>query len=80
MNPAAKEPEPKRGPNAGAQPFGYFLASEKVTRRKGETASRSTRSNGYSPNQNHRHPIAVHKKAPQKEGLPYTTRNRNQVI
>ena len=49
MNPAAKEPEPKRGPNAGAKPFGYFLASEKVTRRKGETASRNTKKNGYSP-------------------------------
>ena len=36
-------------PNAGAQPFGSFLAFEKGTRRKGETASRRTRSNGYVP-------------------------------
>ncbi|PMX01463.1 hypothetical protein C1X59_11210 [Pseudomonas sp. FW215-R2] len=35
-------------PNAGAQRFGYFGAFAKVTRRKGETASGSTRSNGYS--------------------------------
>ena len=46
MNPATKEPEPERGPYAGAQRFGYFWASAKVTRRKGETASRNTRSNG----------------------------------
>ena len=45
MNPATKEPEPRRGPYAGAKPFGYFSASGKVTRRKGETASRNTRSN-----------------------------------
>jgi len=45
MNPATKEPEPKRGPYAGAQRFGYFWASAKVTRRKGETASRNTRTN-----------------------------------
>jgi len=46
MNPATKEPEPKRGPNAGAKPFGYFGAFAKVTRRKGETASRNPQSNG----------------------------------
>ncbi len=46
MNPATKEPEPKRGPYAGAQRFGYFWASAKVTRRKGETASRHTPKNG----------------------------------
>ncbi len=49
MNPATKEPEPKRGPYAGAQRFGYFWASAKVTRRKGETATRNPRSNGYTP-------------------------------
>ncbi len=50
MNPATKEPEPKRGPYAGAKPFGYFSASGKVTRRKGETASRHTQTNGYAHN------------------------------
>jgi len=50
MNPVTKEPEPKRGPNAGAKTFGYFGAFAKVTRRKGETASRNTRSNGYAHN------------------------------
>ena len=51
MNPATKEPEPRRGPYAGAKTFGYFGAFAKVTRRKGETASSSTRSNGYVPHQ-----------------------------
>ena len=56
MNPAAKEPEPKRGPYAGAKTFGYFGAFAKVTRRKGETLSSRYRSNGYvhkskNPNQ-----------------------------
>ena len=49
MNPATKEPEPKRGPYAGAKRFGYFWASAKVTRRKGETVSGNTRSNRYTP-------------------------------
>ncbi len=48
MNPVTKEPEPRRGPNAGAQRFGYFLAFEKVTRCKSGTASGSTQNNGYS--------------------------------
>ena len=52
MNPGAKEPEPKRGPNAGAQTLGSFGASAKGTRCKSETASGSTRSNGYAPNPN----------------------------
>jgi hypothetical protein len=36
-------------PYAGAKPFGSFLAFEKGTRCKSETASGSTRSNGYAP-------------------------------
>ena len=47
MNPAAKEPEPKRGPNVRVKPFGYFGAFAKVTRRKGGTLSSRYRSNGY---------------------------------
>ncbi|WCM52227.1 hypothetical protein OH720_04185 [Pseudomonas sp. WJP1] len=34
-------------PSGGAKPFAYFLAFEKVSRRKGETISRRYRSNGY---------------------------------
>ena len=49
MNPATKEPEPKRGPNAGAKTFASFGAFAKGSRCKSETASRSPRSNGYSP-------------------------------
>jgi len=37
-------------PNAGAKPFAYFLAFEKVSRCKSGTASRNTRKNGYTPN------------------------------
>ena len=48
MNPAAKEPEPKRGPNVRVKPFGYFGAFAKVTRRQGGTLSGRYRSNGYS--------------------------------
>ncbi|MCO7629762.1 hypothetical protein NJC08_25370, partial [Pseudomonas fluorescens] len=49
MNPAAKEPEPKRGPNVRVKPFGLpFRRLEKVTRRKGETLGGHYRSNGYS--------------------------------
>ena len=36
-------------PYAGAKPFAYFSASGKVSRCKSETASGSTRRNGYSP-------------------------------
>ena len=36
-------------PYAGAKPFGSFLAFEKGTRCKSETASGITRSNGYAP-------------------------------
>ena len=36
-------------PYAGAKPFAYFSASGKVSRCKSETASGSTRSNGYAP-------------------------------
>ncbi len=43
-------PSPSEGPNAGAQTFGSFGAFAKGTRRKGETASRSTRRNGYERN------------------------------
>ncbi|WP_218585634.1 hypothetical protein, partial [Pseudomonas izuensis] len=35
-------------PSGGARAFGYF-ALFKVTRRKGETASRQYRRNGYAP-------------------------------
>ncbi len=34
-------PSHSEAPNAGAKPFGYFGAFAKVTRRKGETASRN---------------------------------------
>jgi hypothetical protein len=51
MNPATKEPEPKRGPNAGAKTFASFGAFAKGSRCKSETASSSTRSNGYVPHQ-----------------------------
>ena len=37
-------------PYAGAKPFGSFLAFEKGTRCKSETASGNIRSNGYTPN------------------------------
>ncbi|WP_218060136.1 hypothetical protein, partial [Pseudomonas bananamidigenes] len=61
-------------PNAGAQPFGYFLAFEKVTRCKSGTASRHTRSNGYSPNQPKHGRLPGHhdkqKKSPSKRGAP----------
>ena len=36
-------------PNGGAKPFGSFLAFEKGTRCKSETASRRYRRNGYVP-------------------------------
>ncbi len=35
-------------PYAGAKPFAYFLASEKVSRCKSETISRRYRRNGYT--------------------------------
>ena len=48
MNPAAKEPEPKRGPNVRVKPFWLlFRRLEKVTRRKGGTLSSRYRRNGY---------------------------------
>ena len=51
IDPGAKEPRaPASGPNVRAKPFGSFLASEKGTRRKGETASRNPQKNGYNPN------------------------------
>jgi hypothetical protein len=37
-------------PNGGAQPFGSFLAFEKGTRCKSETASSRYQRNGYAPN------------------------------
>jgi len=49
MNRATKEPEPRRGPNAGAKTFASFGAFAKGSRCKSETASRNTRSNGYAP-------------------------------
>jgi hypothetical protein len=42
-------PSPSEAPSGGAKPFAYFLAFEKVSRRKGETISRRYRSNGYAP-------------------------------
>ncbi len=51
INPGAKEPQaPASGPNVRVKRFGYFWASAKVTRRKGETLSSRYRSNGYSQN------------------------------
>ena len=47
MNLAAKEPEPKRGPNVRVKPFGYFGAFAKVTRRQGGTLGGRYSSNGY---------------------------------
>jgi len=44
-------PSLSEGPDAWGEPFGSFLAFEKGTRRKGETASRRYRSNGYVLNQ-----------------------------
>ena len=41
-------PSLSEGPDAGAKRFAYFWASAKVSRRKGETASRRYRSNGYA--------------------------------
>jgi hypothetical protein len=67
MNPAAKEPEPKRGPNVRVKPFGYFGAFAKVTRRQGGTLSRRYRSNGYvliTANHEGPSPITAHKKMP----------------
>jgi len=46
-------PSFSEAPNAGAQTFGSFGAFAKGTRRKGETASGSTRRNGYSHKSNH---------------------------
>ena len=40
-------PSPSEAPSGGAKPFAYFLAFEKVSRRKGETISGRYRSNGY---------------------------------
>ncbi|MET0845100.1 MAG: hypothetical protein ABWY46_02795, partial [Pseudomonas sp.] len=40
-------PSLSEGLDVGAKPFGSFLAFEKGTRRKGETASRRYRRNGY---------------------------------
>ncbi len=51
IDPGAKEPRaPASGPNVRVKRFGYFWASAKVTRRKGETLSSRYRSNGYSQN------------------------------
>ena len=52
IDPVTKVPRaPASGPYAGAKPFGLpFRRLEKVTRCKSETASGSTRSNGYAPN------------------------------
>ena len=50
MNPGAKEPEPRRGPNVRAQTFWLLLGRlPKVTRRKGGTIGSRYRSNGYTP-------------------------------
>jgi hypothetical protein len=44
-------PSLSEGPYVRGETFGYFGAFAKVTRRKGETASRRYRSNGYVPDQ-----------------------------
>jgi hypothetical protein len=44
-------PSLSEGPYVRGETFGYFGAFAKVTRRKGETASRRYRRNGYAPNQ-----------------------------
>ncbi|WP_162184581.1 hypothetical protein [Pseudomonas fluorescens] len=52
-------------PYAGAKPFGSFLAFEKGTRCKSETASGNTRSNGYTPKiQNPKEPKPQTQKRP----------------
>ncbi|KOY03575.1 hypothetical protein AL066_01765 [Pseudomonas nunensis] len=42
-------PSLSEGPDARGKTFGSFGAFAKGTRRKGETASRHNRSNGYTP-------------------------------
>ena len=51
IDPGAKEPRaPASGPNVRAKTFWFLLGRlPKGTRRKGETASRNTQKNGYSP-------------------------------
>jgi len=56
-------PSQSEVPNAGAQPFGYFLAFEKVTRCKSGTASSNTRRNGYSPQTTQKKPADNHSSA-----------------
>jgi len=56
-------PSQSEVPNAGVQTFGYFGAFAKVTRRKGGTIIRNTRSNGSTPK-------PKPKKSPSKRGAP----------
>ena len=57
-------------PYAGAKPFGLpFRRLEKVTRRKGETASGSTRTNGYA-SKPPPHPPKNQIKRPQPSATP----------
>ncbi|TPG77858.1 hypothetical protein EAH72_23310 [Pseudomonas caspiana] len=42
-------PSLSEAPNGGVKPFGSFLAFEKGTRCKSETASSRYRRNGYAP-------------------------------
>jgi hypothetical protein len=71
-------PSPSEGPNAGAKPFGYFLASEKVTRCKSETAIRPTRSNGYAPTpQEHGRPKG--RQDPKPNPISYTKTRQIQL-
>ncbi|OXR34669.1 hypothetical protein PSUM_01860 [Pseudomonas umsongensis] len=44
-------PSSSEAPSGGAKPFASFLAFEKGSRCKSETASRRYRSNGYVPRQ-----------------------------
>ena len=61
MNPAAKEPEPRRGPNVRVKPFWLlFRRLEKVTRRKGGTLTTAHTNNGYAPDRKHATPVNHH--------------------
>ena len=61
-------------PYAGAKPFAYFSAFGKVSRCKSETASGSTRSNGYTPNPKDSEIPQKRKTAPiLMEAVPVTT-------
>ncbi|MNR39191.1 hypothetical protein D3C85_1573750 [compost metagenome] len=69
-------PSPSEVPYAGAKPFAYFLAFEKVSRCKSETASGRYRRNGYvhpqklqSLTQSHRQQAGSHRDLQQAQYL-----------